>query len=264
MSISSKLEAALGDLQKGGLSFFLSGMFSKVSRAKTVVVKLPGEGQVSVRPGQSDFFTVRQVFISEDYHLWGSARERIDREYERICANGMVPVIIDAGANIGAATIWLKRQFPKASIVAVEPDPGNAAMTRGNVANLTDVIVLEAAIGGEPGFVTMVPTAHAWAVKTRRADAGCEIITIDQAVAMVPSGKLLMAKIDIEGFESDLFDGDLRWMEDVSGVFIEPHDWMLPGKGSSRSFQAAFGERDFEIFLRGENLLYVRRESQSA
>lgn len=85
-------------------------------------------------------------------------------------------------------------------------------------------------------------------------------LTIDQAVATVPAGSLLIAKIDIEGFESDLFDGDLRWMDDVHVIFLEPHDWMLPGRRTSRSFQAALGQRDFELFLSGENLIYVRRE----
>ena len=47
---------------------------------------------------------------------------------------------------------------------------------------------------------------------------------------------------------------------DVLVVFIEPHDWLMPGEGSSRSFQAAFGQRDFEIFVSGENIIYVRRE----
>jgi hypothetical protein len=50
-------------------------------------------------------------------------------------------------------------------------------------------------------------------------------------------------------------------LDDAFAVYIEPHDWMLPGQGSSRSFQAAFGARDFEIFLRGENLIYIRRSA---
>jgi hypothetical protein len=33
---------------------------------------------------------------------------------------------------------------------------------------------------------------------------------------------------------------------------------MFPGKSTSRSFQAALGARPFELFLRGENIVYVR------
>lgn len=41
-------------------------------------------------------------------------------------------------------------------------------------------------------------------------------------------------------------------------VIIEPHDWMLPGQLSSRSFQQAMARHLFELFMRGENIFYVR------
>jgi hypothetical protein len=39
---------------------------------------------------------------------------------------------------------------------------------------------------------------------------------------------------------------------------IEPHDWMLPGQMTSRAFQQAMAAHPFEMFIRGENILYVR------
>lgn len=261
MSLISKLITSLEDFYKGGSNFFVGGLVSRWSRAETIGVKTSAENRVFIRPGQSDFSTLRQVFRDQEYRLNDDIAARVDREYERICANGRVPIIVDAGANIGAASIWFRARFPKAAVIAIEPDPGNAAMARKNVAGMDNVSVMEAAVGSSAGFVSLVPAEHAWAVQTERADEGCDIVTIDQAVATVPSGKLLIAKIDIEGFEGDLFENNLRWMDDVSVVYIEPHDWRFPGKGSSRSFQAAFGQRDFEIFLRGENLIYVRRHA---
>ena len=41
-------------------------------------------------------------------------------------------------------------------------------------------------------------------------------------------------------------------------VIIEPHDWMLPGSATSRTFQRALLERDFELLISGENLVFVR------
>jgi len=99
-----------------------------------------------------------------------------------------------------------------------------------------------------------------WAVKTRRTQGnGISIITIDDAITLVPNGVPLIVKIDIEGFESDLFGDNLAWLDATFAVFIEPHDWMEPSKGTSWAFQRAFGERNFNIYVRGENLLYVRR-----
>ena len=66
-----------------------------------------------------------------------------------------------------------------------------------------------------------------------------------------------IAKIDIEGFESDLFATHTDWIAKATALVIEPHDWMLPGKGSSNAFRAAIGP-EFEMLISGENLAFVR------
>jgi FkbM family methyltransferase len=207
----------------------------------------------------SDFSVLRQVFRNREYSLpEGYVRDRAAAEYERVVASGHIPVIIDAGANIGAASVWFHQQFPAARIVAIEPDPDNAAMARANTGHLAEVVVLEAAVGSAPGFVALVPGDGAWGVQTERSSNGCEIVTIMQAIALVPHGVPFIVKIDIEGFERDLFERNVDWIDETFLVFIEPHDWMLPGRATSRGFQRAFGARAFEIFIRGENLMYLR------
>src|SRR6202043_2618568 len=37
--------------------------------------------------------------------------------------DGTTPTIIDGGANVGAAVIWWRARWPKARILAFEPDP---------------------------------------------------------------------------------------------------------------------------------------------
>ena len=67
-----------------------------------------------------------------------------------------------------------------------------------------------------------------------------------------------MCKIDIEGFESDLFADNLDWLDRFAVVAIEPHDWMFPGQGTSLSFQKAMAARDFEMVICGQNLIFLR------
>jgi FkbM family methyltransferase len=172
-------------------------------------------------------------------------------------------VILDAGANVGAASLWFKAQFPEAWIVAVEPDPGNADVLRCNLNGRDRAVVLEAAIGATPGYVSLVPAVMSWAVRTERASMGCPVVTVDRAVGTVPCGELFIAKIDIEGFEHDLFSENLEWLDRAAVVIIEPHDWLLPGALTSRTFQAAFGSRCFEIFQLAENLVYVRCDDET-
>ena len=122
------------------------------------------------------------------------------------------------------------------------------------------ITVVEAAVGSKAGFVKLVPNEKSWAVQTELADKGCPIVTIEQAVDMIPNGVPLLAKIDIEGFEKDLFAENLDWISRMFAIFVEPHDWLFPGQQSSRNFQRALGTGDFEIFLKGENIIYVRTE----
>lgn len=67
-----------------------------------------------------------------------------------------------------------------------------------------------------------------------------------------------IAKIDNEGFESDLFSCNTGWLAETFVVHIERHDSMLPGKGTSLTFQKAIAQYALELFIAGEIITYVR------
>ena len=223
-------------------------------------VSVPQIGPVHIRAGESDIATLRQVFIGGEYDLSHPEhlRERVLERYREIIDGGSIPIIADIGANIGSASLWFKQQFPQAAVVAVEPDPDNAAVLRRNLPESSLATVVEAAIGATAGFVSLENRSSGWAVQTKRADSGIAVVTVDDVLAQVPSGTPFIVKIDIEGFESDLFKSNLDWIAHAYVVMIEPHDWMLPGQMTSRAFQQAMAAHPFEMFIRGENILYVR------
>jgi len=215
---------------------------------------------VYVRSSESDVAAFRQVFISRDYDLGSTspARARVQERYEHILTSGRIPVVIDAGANVGSASLWFAHEYPQARVIAIEPETGNLGMLYQNVEGRENISVLDAAVGCSSGFVAVENEGMGWGARTVRAEMGIRIVTVDDAVDTVPKGELLIAKIDIEGFESDLFSANLGWLEKAQMVSIEPHDWMLPGQHSSCTFQKAMAKHNFEIFLSGENLIYVR------
>lgn len=219
-----------------------------------------GVGPVTVRVDGSDVGTLKQVFVKREYDLGvaNAAAARVAAAYARICASGRRPVIVDAGANIGAASLWFHRLYPDAAIVAIEPEPDNARILRANLAPLPRATVLEAAIAGESGHVAVRDGATGWDVTTRRsATGGITAITMAEALATVSDGTPFIAKIDIEGFESDLFAGDCSWIDAMTMIIVEPHDWMHPGQHTSAGFQREMGRRNFELFINGENLMYI-------
>ena len=70
-------------------------------------------------------------------------------------------------------------------------------------------------------------------------------------------------KIDIEGFESDLFKKNCEWIELFEIIIIELHDWMLPGKSNSFNFLNSLVETmkknsKRDLLISGENLISIK------
>ena len=124
--------------------------------------------------------------------------------------------------------------------------------------------VLEAAIGSVPGFVELshegLHDNLSWGSQTVRVAQGVPIVTIDDAVSVVPNAELFIVKIDIEGFEHDLFRENVGWIDRATMIIVEPHDWLLPGRRTSKFLQKEMGQRDFDLFICDENLVYVRSD----
>ena len=254
-----KIGVNLADMRAFG-PMILSRHLKKRHANPEMKVNVRGVGPVNIRAGESDIATIRQVFLNREYDtshptLLGA---RIEARYREILAQGGTPIIADIGANIGAASLWFLRQYPDAAIVAVEPEPANAAVLKRNLDGRANAAVIEAAIGATPGFVALDNAAQGWAVQTSRAEHGIAIVTVDEVLTRATGDTPFIAKIDIEGFESDLFQSNLDWIAKCYVVMIEPHDWMMPGQGTSFAFQRAMAQHSFELFIRGENLLYVR------
>lgn len=257
MSIVSFVGQVISDTRSCGLSFALAN-FRQRWGSGTPGFTLRGR-ELVVRAGNSDYQTFRQVFRDREYAIpQPEMAARIETRFAAIVASGKTPVIVDAGANVGAATLWFVDAFPGSAVVAIEPDAQNAAILKRNVSETSNAIVLEAAIGAEAGFAAVAQSDGGWATQTSRADQGVSIVTVDQAAATIANGELFLVKVDIEGFEADLFSSNLDWLDRACAVFVEPHDWMLPERKTSRTFQRAFAARDFDLLMIGENLLFVR------
>lgn len=259
MSVMSRIRNNLKDISVFGPSAAFRHL-ARLRNDRVATISAPDVGSVFIRTGESDIAAMRQVFMDRDYDIsWPThLAARLKKRYETILSSGGKPIIVDAGANIGAASLWFGHAYPQAHIVAVEPDPGNAAILNRNIAHRKNHVVMEAAIGAEGGFVSLVNEGLGWAVRTRRAETGLPVVTVEDAFKASGGDTPFIVKVDIEGFEKDLFASNTAWIEQCYAVIIEPHDWMLPGEMSSRTFQQAMAQHPFELFMRGENIIYAR------
>ena len=251
----------LEDAVKLGPGFPLRHV-SRIMGRKYHTATIKRFGTIQLRPKSSDALVFAQVFRRKEYDLSPYGQHvRVTAAYQHIIEKGKTPIILDAGANIGAATIWFARLFPEAQVFAIEPDPENAELCRANTRGVANVTVIEAAIGSVRGTVTLSnPHGQSWAVQTERSNRGnIEIVTIPHLLSRVQRpAQVFLAKIDIEGFEDDLFAQNTEWLDEVEVVIIEPHDWLFAGRGTSASFQKEISRRDFEVLISGENLIYCR------
>lgn len=215
----------------------LCGRARWASLLPAVTVRLANDHQpLHLRPGSSDFATFREIFI--------------DREYETVHAFAMPPTgVLDLGANVGLATRWLRREFPKVCVMCVEPDPRNADLAARNLAaDLASgcVVLVRAFAGGT--------TREAW-VRSPGGGLTNEYRLTDEPgkgarAAVHTVGDLLVrcpfpvdtVKMDVEGSEREIFAADLLWLGTVREVLVEVHSpldeaWLrgaLPAGGPAR------------------------------
>jgi FkbM family methyltransferase len=210
-----------------------------------------------IRDGE-DFKLIEQIFIVLDYDFAKLQRAPdIAAFHDRIVAQGRRPLIIDAGANIGLATRFFHLNYPRAEVIAFEPDAGNLALARRNNPQAGARFVA-AGVGSEDmrGRLVDPGSGHCGYRIEPAADGPVHVVSLDGVVQTAERDGLVpfIAKIDIEGFERDLFSRRLDWIDRFPVLIIELHDWMLPGSGSALPFLRAVAERDRDFVFHGENV----------
>jgi FkbM family methyltransferase len=220
------------------------------------------EANVRLRRGTSDLGTFRQIFVKRDYDLSRLARgAEIGRLYASIASRG-VPLILDLGANIGLASLYFAKRWPEARIIAVEPSAENYRLMCDNIADHGNIQPVRAAVAANAGAVRIVnPEADAWGYRTEAAAPGAEgaiaAVPVADLLKMAPLSIPFIAKIDIEGFEDDLFSTNTDWVSAFPVMVIELHDWMLPRAASSRNFLRTIAQLDRDFVCQGENVFSI-------
>ncbi|HEY6412363.1 MAG TPA: FkbM family methyltransferase [Edaphobacter sp.] len=204
------------------------------------------------RRDYSDRFAIKQCFEQDQYDMpHGTHGAFVERSYQQILAGGRKPLIVDCGSNIGSSVLWFTVRYPEAHVLAVEPAPDNFAFLTKNCAGL-DVDLRQAGISGTNGISHLVDCGMGGSTYQTSAEGN------GPEIAMLAIGPLLteklasnyvpfILKIDVEGAESTLFDGDCSALNQFPLIIMEPHDWLLPGQHSSVGFfrfHAAF-KREF-------------------
>ena len=92
------------------------------------------------RKGTSDEAVLTQVFRHWHYRMDDWARHHeIKAVIEQRLADGRRPLIVDAGANIGASAVFFLLKIKSAKVIAIEPQAENFALLKRNLEGLNQL-----------------------------------------------------------------------------------------------------------------------------
>jgi FkbM family methyltransferase len=237
----AKIVLSLG--VKGAITY----LWHSAVQTPTVVVRPRGyPGRFLCRTGESDILVLWQVF----------GRRELDIEVRRPAR-----LIVDGGAYTGFSTAYLASRYPEATVVAVEPDPGNFDLLTENTRSFRNVVRLKKALWSQSERLSLLrrPSDLSWAVMVRRprdeeTDGGSvETTTVPEILAMAGADRIDLLKLDIEGAESELFAvGQERWLDRVNVIVVELHS-----EHAERVVLTATADQ-FRRSARGEKTILVR------
>jgi FkbM family methyltransferase len=197
----------------------------------------PAAVHIRTSPGVGDWIVLRGVWIHQDYYhpsLHGSR------------------TILDVGANIGVAALWLQGLLPHARVACVEPDVRNVPLATLNLeANGIAPVVLPYAVAPRRGRMRLgigsdtaqsalegdSPFAHA-----HQRSVEVEVRRLPDLLDELGWPRVDVLKLDIEGTERDLLADAGDWLDRVGlmllelhpnttaeeiGGFLRPHGWSL-------------------------------------
>lgn len=197
---------------------------------------------VSLRPGTSDFSVFRQVIMNGEYDMPLPVNPK---------------VIIDAGANIGLASLYFHNRFPQATLYAMEPDHNNFSTLQHQVRDIPAVKTFHVALWREKEMLSLQSAgADAWGIQVEAGKKNADVQGIDLISFMTEQNISIidLLKIDIEGAEVELFQAPFEyWLKRTRVLVIELHENLRPG--CEKIFFDAIKTIRHRVERSGENLL---------
>ena len=206
----------------GRLSLFFSRKcLKRFLPAWTTTLKLRGYPHpFHFRHGTTDRYVIDEVLIKSQYSVLTNLRD--------------IRNIVDAGANIGTTSVYLLNAYPHASLVALEPAPGNFEMLRKNLRYYGDrAMPIEGALWSHERKLSLdVGTFRdggEWSIRVAEAPSRnreeIQAFSVVSLLRKLAWSRIDILKVDIEGAERIVFGAsDVDWLDSVRFMAIELHD----------------------------------------
>jgi FkbM family methyltransferase len=232
----------------------LANTFGKIGAIKVILAHILKKDSITVqlkefkslikfRPYTGDFATIRQVVWDQEYNL----NIADDPKY-----------IIDLGANIGISSLAFANKYPKAKIIALEPDRKNFELLCFNTRHCDNITKLNKAIWIKDETVCLEnPFSKTNSFIFRKASEQSNsntigAITLTSLMQEFDIPRIDLLKVDIEGVENELFlQNDTQWVNKVDFISIEFHS-----DDVAENISNMLKEKNFKENQKGEKRLF--------
>ncbi len=228
----------------------------------------------NLRPTFFDEFNVKEFQLADVPHKIYARMDTSDpyvlndifqrREYQLPELSFAPRFIIDCGANSGYASIWFANVYPRARIIAIEPEKSNFEILEYNIRSYPQIQSIQSGIWNKNTNLEIRDVGRGkWGMMVTELDeptaTSFKAVTIQSILEQSGFDEIDILKIDIEGAEKEVFaSGYENWLGKVKVLIIELHDRMK--RGSSKSFFKAISLYDFAFSMQGENLIFIRED----
>ena len=215
------------------------------NKNRVISIRVPqSKFPLFMRPKTTDPHAFRQVFVKGDYDFPVPFTPK---------------VIVDAGAHVGYASVYLASRFPEVTIFAIEPELGNLEIYHRNLSKHGAVKLFRGALWGSQTALDIAnPDADTWSfrmMESRTGESSVNTITMPEIITKV--GDIDLLKLDIEGGEKQLFEKDPAWLARVRMVVLELHERYAPG--CTRLIDDVLTSYGFtKTEEKGENVIYQK------
>lgn len=207
---------------------------------------------VILRDNNSDLQIFKQVFFEKQYDLY-------DKELPD------AKTILDAGANVGMASIYFALRFPTASIVSLEPEKSNFKQLEINTHAYSGIIVMNKALWckDESLIISNPNELSAGFVVESAVNSGFQTfagISVPSLMEERGWDSIDILKMDVEGAEKEIFSAaHLDWLYKVKVLIVETHDRFKPG--TTKALFNAIAKHDYSAYFHHENIfIFFNRE----